>query len=276
MRIQSGAVRPWTCLSEGWQLIKDDYWLFLGIAFVGIFIAQIVPFAILVGPAMCGIHICMLRRERGIPVRFELLFDGFHYFFNSLIATLIIAVPEVIIGVLIWLMMHVAAAGFVIFVVGPNPPNPNAPQLPDPEVGIAMMVGGAAAIAILIVLAILVQVFTFFTYPLIVDKELSGWDAIRVSCWAARANFGGLVGVVLLQIALSLVGVALCCIGGFFIVPLDLAIVAIAYRHVFPFEESRDMLPDDEAPDDDVPAKKLPASSEGITATSPGAVIPKR
>ena len=32
------ALQPITCFREGWQLIKDDFWLFLGITVVGMLI----------------------------------------------------------------------------------------------------------------------------------------------------------------------------------------------------------------------------------------------
>ncbi len=31
----TGVIRPVECMKEGWELIKDEYWLFLGITFVG-------------------------------------------------------------------------------------------------------------------------------------------------------------------------------------------------------------------------------------------------
>ena len=59
---ERGAVKPIVCLREAWQLIKDEYWLFLGISLVGIFMGGAAPMALLMGPAMCGIHLCLLRR----------------------------------------------------------------------------------------------------------------------------------------------------------------------------------------------------------------------
>src|SRR5471032_2837984 len=103
---QRRAVSPWTCLGEGWRLIRDEYWLFLGIAFVGIFIGSMAPLGLLVAPAMCGIHLCLLRREGDLPVRFEMLFDGFNYFVQSLIATLIVGVPTVVLFLLAYISSY--------------------------------------------------------------------------------------------------------------------------------------------------------------------------
>jgi len=83
------AVRPVECLREGWQLIKDDYWLFLGICIIGVLIAGLVPMGILAGPMMCGINICLLRRMGGRPVKFDMVFRGFDHFLPSLLVGIV-------------------------------------------------------------------------------------------------------------------------------------------------------------------------------------------
>ena len=75
-----GAIRPLQALAEGWRLIKSDYWFFVGVCFVGVLIAQMAPLNILLGPAMCGIHICLLRQANGQKVKFDMLYQGFNYF----------------------------------------------------------------------------------------------------------------------------------------------------------------------------------------------------
>ena len=50
------AVRPMECLREGFDLVKDRYWLFVGICFVAILVGSAVPLGILMGPMMCGLY----------------------------------------------------------------------------------------------------------------------------------------------------------------------------------------------------------------------------
>src|SRR6187200_1250862 len=95
----AGAVSPMVCLREGWQMIKDDYWLFFGITFVGVFLAGMAPMAILLGPMMCGIYMALLQQERGKKVKFDLLFQGFNFFVPSLIATMIEVAPIVVLAI---------------------------------------------------------------------------------------------------------------------------------------------------------------------------------
>jgi len=87
------AVEPIECLKSGFALIKDQYWFFFGITAVGMLIAALVPLAILVGPMMCGLYLVLFERMRNRPVEFSLLFKGFEYFMESLLATLLVIAP---------------------------------------------------------------------------------------------------------------------------------------------------------------------------------------
>ena len=60
LQFRTGVVKPVECLKEGWALIKDQYWLFLGITVVGMLIGKAVPI-VLLGPMMAGIFLCLLQ-----------------------------------------------------------------------------------------------------------------------------------------------------------------------------------------------------------------------
>src|SRR5687767_4935573 len=92
-----GVVQPMVCLKSGWALIKDQYWLFVGMSFVGILLGSLVPFGIMLGPMMCGIYLSLFQLRRSQRVEFGNLFKGFDYFGESIIATLLHYVPIVII-----------------------------------------------------------------------------------------------------------------------------------------------------------------------------------
>ena len=54
------------------------------------------------------------------------------------------------------------------------------------------------------VLAFLITGLIFpFAYQLIVDRQMSGWKAVKLSARAARANFGGVLGLVTLELILG-------------------------------------------------------------------------
>src|SRR5215210_1021585 len=91
------AVQPIECIKAGWQLIRSRYWLFVGITLVGMLIGSAVPFGILLGPMMCGIYIALFQARRGQPVEFALLFKGFDFFGDSVVAALLHVVPILVI-----------------------------------------------------------------------------------------------------------------------------------------------------------------------------------
>src|SRR6267143_5551845 len=102
------AVEPIECIKGGWNLIRSQYWLFLGITLVGVIIGSIVPFGILMGPMMCGIYLALFKTRRGQAVEFNELFKGFDYFGDSLIATLLHLVPVLVIFVPSYIVFYIA------------------------------------------------------------------------------------------------------------------------------------------------------------------------
>ena len=246
---RTGVIRPVECIREGWRLIKKDYWLFLGLSVVAAFIGGAAPFGILLGPMMCGVYMCLLRQTRNEKVSFELLFKGFDHFVQSLIATLIMIVPIMIIGVVGYVLMFV-----VIFASMPT--KPGAP--PDPNAAWTFIGAFSLFMLLMLIVSMAMSVLFFFIYPLIVDRKLQGIQAIKTSVAAARANLGGVLGLVLLNGLMTFAGLLACYVGAFFVMPIHFAAVLIAYRQVFPaLEESNE--PDQAKLDyDELPAEPEP------------------
>jgi len=101
----------------------------------------------------------------------------------------------------------------------------------------------AVFILIMILLSLVLQILFLFTFPLIADRKLRGWEAVQLSIKAGLANFGGVLGLVLLNALISLVGLMLCYVGAFFVMPITFAALTMAYRQVFPAEEVGVVLP---------------------------------
>ena len=245
MTFNRGAVRPMECLRLGWQLIKDDYWLFLGITVVGAILGSAAPLALLVGPAMCGIHICLLRQQDGMRVTFDMFFEGFNYFLQSLIATMIMVVPVFLVVIILYALFGVGV--FAILAQQPQG------RQPGPEV-FWSMIGLISLLVLMLILTItVIQALFLFTYPLIVDRGLSGFEAVRMSFRAVFGNFTGVIGLIVMEILLSLAGVMACYIGAFLVTPLTYAIISVAYRQVFPAPVSRGYLDEFEPSERDSP-----------------------
>jgi len=227
IQFRTGVIKPVERLKEGWALIKDQYWLFLGIVFVGVFIASAVPL-VLIGPMMVGIYLCFFRKMRGEQVEFGTLFKGFDYFAQSLIAALIQAIPMVVVIVPMYIVMVVMMITSV--------PRGGSGMAPDESSRVVFTFIGLELVFVTVILAvaIVVTLFFMFAFPLIADRNLSGLDATKLSIQAARANLGGIFGLVLLNFALGMVGVLCCYVGVLFYMPVSVASYAVAYRRVFP------------------------------------------
>ncbi|HEU4507737.1 MAG TPA: hypothetical protein VFR78_05840 [Pyrinomonadaceae bacterium] len=217
-------VQPVECIKAGWAVIKDQYWLFVGVCAVAILIGSAVPLGILLGPMMCGIHLMLLKKRRGEFIEFGMLFKGFDFFGPSVVATLAYMVPIIV----------VVIPGYFIFYLGiilsmatqdPNDPSPVA--------ALGIFFGFAIFIVVMMVLVMVLSIGFTFCYPLIVDRKLQGFEAVKLSFRAAMANFWRLLGLSVLTTVLQIGGVLLCYIGVILVFPINFAALAAAYEQVF-------------------------------------------
>jgi len=218
-----GAVEPIQCIKGGWELIKDQYWLFVGIVVVGVLIGSAVPFGILLGPMMCGTYLTFFTKRRGQPIEFAMLFKGFDYFGPSLVATLLHIVPILVIVIPAYFLFYISM--FVSIAAQGDEPNPAA------MFGVMAMFG-LFWLVVMVVIIIISVGFTF-AYPLIVDRKLNGFEAVKLSFRAALSNFWRLLGMMLLTGLMSVVGVFACYVGMLLVMPIAYAAIAVAYEQVF-------------------------------------------
>ncbi|HYR75020.1 MAG TPA: hypothetical protein VEM96_04190 [Pyrinomonadaceae bacterium] len=217
------AIEPVECLKAGWATIKDRYWLFLGITLVAVLIGGAVPI-VLIGPMMCGLYLCLFAKMRNEPVQFDQLFRGFDHFIPGLVAAAIQTVP-------ILILVVAADAIFFIFMFAVMPHDRYSHDQAPPPV---FFLGLVVFVLFAMIVSLTIHSLFLFAYPLIVDRKLSGWDAVKTSYRAAVKNIGGIVGLILLNAGLGIVGVICCYVGVFFVMPISFAAYAAAYRQVFP------------------------------------------
>jgi hypothetical protein len=218
-----GVVAPLECLKEGWAAIKDRYWLFLGLTLVAMLIGGAVPI-VLIGPMMCGLYLCLFAQMRGEPVEFGDLFKGFDYFVQGLVAAAIQTVP-------IFIVLVPSYAILFAFSIATMPHDRYARDQGPP---MGFFIGICLIALIMMVVSLTIHILFVFAYPLIVARKLSGWDAIRLSARASMKNFGGMLGLILLNFLLGILGVFACYVGVFLVMPISFASYAAAYRRIFP------------------------------------------
>jgi len=262
-----GAIRPLVCYREGWRLIKEDYWLFVAICFVGMFIGYTIPFGILVGPMWCGFEIYLFRRMAGQRGSFGDLFEGFQYFAPSAVPGVLLVTLATVAFVLVYVVYFAATMSVLIaeLAQGGGPPG-------------VTFIGAFSGLTVLYVIGAIAAWAGFtspfmFVFCLIVDRRLSGFTALVTSIRAMLGNLGGVLTLLFFDLVLSWIGTFVGCIAGWYLlVPLVLAANAVAYRQVFPR-----LLPEDgewEEPEE-APAAR-PATGAGAPSTDIRSGSPQR
>ena len=220
---RTGVINPVECVKEGFELIKKDYWLLFAISLVGALIAGATMY-ILGGAMICGIFIGYLRAIDRKPVAFDDLWKGMNYFGTGLVVILLIVVPLIVYYIFVYITVIAAVVG-------------------GAQAGEAGMIGALVVIGIidLVVLIAMISFHTLlmFSFPLIVDRNLGAIEAMKTSARAVWQNLGGVVGLILVNFGLVILGYLALCIGLYFVIPIMIAGNAVAYRRVFPSLEMR-------------------------------------
>ncbi len=221
------AIRPVECVKEAWGLIKDEYWILFAVSLVGALIGGISMY-VLIGAMICGIFKTYLNKIDGHRAKFEDLWLGFNYFTPSLLVTVAIFVPVIIWTVMIMMTLYVPLIAAAI--MGPKA---------DPAAIIGPFAVGLILDLVVGVVMVGLHTLLIFSFPLIVDRELSAMDSIRLSARAAMKNVGGITGLFLVNIGLVLLGYFALCVGVYLVIPIITATHLVAYRKVFPPIENR-------------------------------------
>ncbi len=215
---RTGVIRPVECFKEGWELIKDQYWLLFAVSLVGAMIGGATMY-ILLGAMICGIFYCYFQKIDGKTIQFEDLFKGFNYILPGLIVVLFIVVPMIIVYVGIYFPFLAAV------IMGS--------KLSESEF-IALLTGSLLIDFIFIVLMVCLHTLLMFAFPLIVDRNLSGWQAMKTSARAVWRNLGGVAGLWAVGFGINLIGLMIFCVGIYLTIPIMIAGNIVAYRKVFP------------------------------------------
>ena len=218
---RTGVIRPVEVYKEAWAMMKDQFWLIFAITLVGMLIGSFVP-VVLVGPMMCGIYMCLLDKIDGRPLVFDRLLKGFDHFLPGLIVALVIMVPMVVFIVAIYIpMIAMAFAGNAV----------------SEDMLLPVIIGIIIMELVVGILMMILHSLIVFSFPLIVDRGLNGFEAVKLSARAVWANRGGVAGLFGVGILVAMVGYLALCVGVYLALPVLLMAMAVAYRKVFPATE---------------------------------------
>ena len=213
-----GVIRPVECFKEGWELIKPHYWILFAISIVGAMIGGMSMY-ILLGAAMCGIFYCFFQVIDGGEPEFEGLMKGINFFKPSFLVMLVFVVPMIVVFSLIYIPFILAA------VMGSS--------LSGDEF-IPILLGSLALEFIVAIIMVCLHTLLMFAFPLIVDRNMTGFGAMKLSAKAVWKNLSGVAGLWAVSFVICLVGYLLLCVGIYFAIPILLAGNVVAYRKVFP------------------------------------------
>lgn len=232
----AGAIDAGECISNAWNMLKEKYGMYLGIAVIAFVLTGCIPClnVFIIGPIMGGVYLVALRDMRGEPVDFGMMFKGFDKFVPLMIIGLIQAIPGII--------SQVVQYGARLAELGLPSSGRNSGstffQSSGPDLAIS---SGILVLVIVVSLGFVVFAFFwwsvfFFAVPLVMEYDLSPMEAIKLSARAAMANIGGLLLLMIFEFFVSLLGVLLICVGMLLIsIPVIYLANAFAYRQVFPW-----------------------------------------
>jgi uncharacterized membrane protein len=227
-------VEPIECISRSWALVKDQYWLFVGICAIGILIGSAIPLGILMGPMMCGMYLSFFAKRRGQPVELGTLFKGFDFFGPSVVATLLHVIPILIIVIPAYLLFYVF---FIISMTATS-----ASGEPNPGAMLGLLGMFTLFWIVMFFVIIIISIGFTFVYPLIVDRKMPPLDAIKVSFKAALANFWRILLLMILTGVITVLGMLMCYVGAFLAFPVTYGALAIAYEQVFGLRDPNDAI----------------------------------
>ncbi len=220
-------VRPIELLKRSFELIREQYWLFLGITVVGMIVGSAVPFALILGPMLVGIYLCYLARERGEQVEFSLLFKGFDQFKESFIACLMVLAVSMVVIIPMMIAMFALVLAPTIAAAQQNAAGGGGAPPAFPVAFLVMY-------PVMLLANIVIAIPFVFTFQLIAERKLGGVDAVKLSFQAVLKNLAGVVWYMIVVMAISLVLTMMCYVPGILFFPISFGSIFLLYRDVFP------------------------------------------
>jgi len=237
--IHPGSIKIGKSLDEGFALLLGNapatiggtlFFLSVHLAFsaIGMIpligIPMMIGHTLLFGPLWAGVSLYFIRINRGRTHQIEDLFAGFGRRFIQVMFCWILqllAIGLVSLTGLIWGARLLA--GF------------DMNTLDDPAFLTELM---AANLIILTPIGILATLWTW-SIPLVVDKKLDAIEALKLSTRVGMHQFVPLSILITLASLIGAAGLALCCVGVVFTLPILMGSLTVAYEQTFPETENK-------------------------------------
>ena len=87
---------------------------------------------------------------------------------------------------------------------------------------------------VVVLIMVCFHTLLMFAFPLIVDRKLTGVQAMKVSAKAVWHNLAGVAGLMGVGIVVGIAGYLALCVGMYLVLPLIFMSNAVAFRKIFP------------------------------------------
>lgn len=225
------------CVSRGWESLKANFGLLLGgillygLIVFGIAIVSAIPFIgilgsiaqlILTGPLNGGLYWLGLNVVRKQPAEVSDIFAGFKRSFGNLILAHL--VPALIAAACVIPGAIMLGIGIALTLAAKH----GSGHVP-PAIGIGLACVGGLVLLPGICVMMYLSICWMFTIPLVVDKGISFWDAMKLSRAQVRKHWWSVFAFSLVVGLLGLSGILACGVG--LIVTGILAFLAIVWLY---------------------------------------------
>jgi hypothetical protein len=248
------------CLARGWAVFKNNFgtmfvtfllfaaliliasgFVYMILGIVGVHrlpdatapylgLVNFIFLAIVWGPALGGLYQIYLSLIRGQPANAGDLFSGFNSFQDLFLGKLI---PGVI-GSACMLPYNIASAakmGPIRDALQQNSQSANPQELFSHM--ISAFSSSLPIFLICMVPAMYLSVNWVFTLPLIIDKKMGFWTAMKTSWKMVHKHWFHVFGLLVVVGLLNMAGACACCVGLFVTVPFGLGVTMCAYEDIF-------------------------------------------
>jgi hypothetical protein len=227
-----------SCLSRSWELLKGSFWPIAGgtaLVYVVMFAAGAIPYAgsviqlVVNGPLMGGLYWYLLKAVRGEDINISDAFSGFGPNFTKLMLAHIVS--SVLLGLCI--LPGAICILLVMFgLIGGSGGQHEAFAQAFGHMGVLLI----PCIALLVVgfLAIVyLSVCWVFMFPLIMDKQLNFWPAMKLSRQVVGKHWWTIFLLLFVGGLIAGLGVLACCVGVFVTMAIFFGAMVYAYEDIF-------------------------------------------
>ena len=199
---------------RAWSLCEQNYLFLLGMSLLILIAVSFIP-VVLQGPTVVGLMYCFLAIERGESVGMETFGKGFDRFVDGLLAALLMMLISFV------SVIFMIPSGILIAIGAAS------------ENEVFIVLGAIVAVLLLTPVGALLQFMTNIAFALIVDHDVDGVEAVKLTCKAVKQNLGAFLKIGLVTIGLSIVGMLLCGVGLLLVTPLVYALAWVAQKELF-------------------------------------------